>query len=67
MRAFPIVMTLAGLQLAACHQAPTPAQAADSTLLIAPAIVVERPPEPGKPVPILNTVRKAAKTGGRIG
>jgi hypothetical protein len=67
MRAFPIAMTLAGLQLVACHEAPTTAQAADSALLIAPAIVVERPPEPGRPVPILNTVRKAAKAGGRIG
>jgi hypothetical protein len=67
MRAFPIAMTLAGLQLVACHEAPTTAQAADSALLIAPAIVVERPPEPGRPVPILNTERKAAKAGGRIG
>lgn len=67
MRAFPIALTLAGLPLVACNGAPTTAQAADSVLLIAPAIVVERPPEPGKPVPILNTGRKAGNTGGRIG
>ena len=67
MRAFPIAMTLAGLQLVACNEAPTTAQAADSALLVAPAIVVERPPEPGKPVPILNRVRKAGKAGGGIG
>lgn len=67
MRALPIALTLAGLSLVGCNETPTTDQAADSALLVAPAIVVERPPEPGRPVPILNSVRKTGKAGGRIG